>query len=213
MGEQPGGQRLGVICRHGKLEAILPRIAGARDAHGQAADFGLAATHEGHVRTVGEHLRRGRTLQRQQRATRFRHDVHRSAQMTAEMGDVVFLAGGVDHQPQAVFGARRDQVVENAAAVAREQRVAHLSGAETLYVARHQSLQRRVRVRSDETDLAHVTHVEERSAAPRLPVLGEIARRIPQRHLIPGEGRHAHLRRPVHGVERGFEKFRHGWTP
>ena len=213
MGEQPRGQCLGVVCRHGKLEAILAGVAGARHARGNAANLGLAPAHEGHVRTGGEHVCRRRPLECQQGAIRFRHHLHRSAQMAAEMSDVVRLARRVDDQPQAVLVTRRDQVVEDAAIFVREQGVAHLSGAETPDIARHQRLQRRIRVRSDQANLAHVAHVKERRSAPRLPVLGDIARRIAQRHLIAGEGRHAGVRRPVHGVERGFEKFGHRRIP
>ena len=41
--------------------------------------------------------------------------------------------------------------------------------------ARYQRLQGSVRTRSDKADLAHVTHIEERGAAARLPVLGDVA--------------------------------------
>ena len=99
-------------------------------------------------------------------------------------------AAGVDHQEQMVAGLADDQVVEDAARLVGELRVARAPRRQALDVARHQPLERRRGVGAVQSDLAHVRDVEQGGGGAAMLVLGQDAGRVLDRHLPAGERHH-----------------------
>ncbi len=83
-------------------------------------------------------------------------------QMIEEIGDVVIFGRAVDDHVDAVLAPRDHQVVENAAILGEQQRIAHLRRAKPLDVARQQRLERRVGALAGKQQLAHMADVEQR---------------------------------------------------
>ena len=128
-GAEPDGQHLGmaeqrlgdggrVLGAERDLEAVLAGIARARDDRLDAAGLDRAHVHEPHRldagEMLGEHRRRLRPLQREERAVEHLDGAGRG-QRRLEEGEVVGLAGGVDDEEQVVAAVRDHQVVEDAA--------------------------------------------------------------------------------------------------
>ena len=93
--------------------------------------------------------------------------------MRAQMRLVLGLAGGVDHQEQMVAEIRHHQVVENAAGVIGELRVALPTRRNRHDVLRHQPLQRQRGVLDlaglrPQRDLAHMRDIEQAGRAARV---------------------------------------------
>ncbi len=114
--------------------------------------------------------RRGeRTLQGDERAIVRRLQLHVGGKARADVGVVLVLARGVDDQHEAAVvgrgdGARDHEVIDDAARVVEEERVALAAEAEAAEVAGGERLERgggRVVVRAGEERLAHVRDVEE----------------------------------------------------
>ena len=129
-----------------------------------------------------------------------------------EMRVVRLLRRRVDDQEQhAVLGrigrARHHQVVEDAAVVVEQLRVALAAGREADDVARHQRLERardRLVVGADEERLAHVRDVEQAGRAAHMIVLGDDAVGVLHRHVVAGERHHAGAARDMQRVQRGL---------
>ena len=77
------------------------------------------------------------------------------------MREVGLLARGVDDEKEPVAEPRRHQIVEDAARLVEEQRVAHSHRRQRLQIAGHQRLEGRDRVGPGEPDLAHMRDVEQ----------------------------------------------------
>ena len=125
-------------------------------------------------------------------------------EMRAQMRLVLGLAGGVDDQEQMVAEIRHHQVVENAAVVIGELRVALPARRNRHDVLRHQPLQRQRRVLDlagfrPQRELAHMRDVEQAGGRARVQVFLQHAGRILHRHLVAGERNHA-CRRAPHGA-------------
>ena len=89
-----------------------------------------------------------------------------SDRLRAQMRLVLGLAGGVDHQKQMAAEIRHHQIVENAAGIIGELRVALPSRRNRQDVLRHQPLQRQRRILDPagfraQRDLAHMRDVEQ----------------------------------------------------
>ena len=95
------------------------------------------------------------------------------------------------------------QVVEDAAGLVGQQRVALPAGLERRDVAGHQPLQRRGRAVALQRRLAHVGDVEQRGVGAAVQVLGHDAGGVLHRHGVAGEGHHARAQLAVQRVERG----------
>ena len=120
---------------------------------------------------------------------------------------VRFLAAGIDHQHQMIADIAHHQVVEDAAAVLGEQRIAHPPDGETLDVRGDDALERRAGVMArlgGEAKLAHVGYVEQARLGTDLEMLGDDAARVLHRHVIAGKGNHARAQLQVQLVERGL---------
>ena len=89
-----------------------------------------------------QRLRRQRTLQGQKSAREHRLDLAGGGEVLLQVREVGVLAGGVDHEQEMIAGACHHQIVEDAAAIVGELRVALLAGLEARDVGRHQGLER-----------------------------------------------------------------------
>jgi hypothetical protein len=184
------------------------------------ADRDDAIMHEaqrGDVRRMSRENRLGfRPLQRHQREFVGAPEPHVRRQLRFEMRVVVFLAAGVHDQMERAWmawigGAGDHEIVEDAAILVQELRVALLMRLEVEDVGRAKRFQRRRRglvpaVVGQDKGLAHMRHVEQAGAAARPVVFGDDARRILDRHVVAGERNHARAQRAVaFGERRGFQ--------
>ena len=94
------------------------------------------------------------------------------------------------------------QVVDDAAGLVGQQRVALAAGLQAEHVAGHQALQRGRSRGAGQRRLAHVRDVEQRGLRAAVQVLGQHAL-VLHRHGIAGELHHAGAEGAVPGVERG----------
>jgi hypothetical protein len=102
-----------------------------------------------------------------------------------------------------------DQVVDDAAALVREQRVLRLSVADLREVVREERLEKRRHLGPLDLDLAHVRDVEDAAVGPHRPVLRDHAL-VLHGHLPAGERNHASAGGDVPLVERrAKEGLRH----
>ncbi|MDT4843046.1 hypothetical protein FQZ97_769640 [compost metagenome] len=210
LGQQRTGQGFGLGHRHGDLVAVFAGVAGAADEALHAFQAHAGELHEGHLlhfrRQAAEHLGGLGPLQGQQGAgLEQRFDLALAGQVLAQMGQVLVLAGGVDHQEQLVLGQAGDhQVVEDAALGVGEQRVALGAHRQVEDVHRHQAFQRPGRIGAAQDDLAHVRDVEQAGLLTGVQVLLEHAERVLHRHVVAGEGHHARAEFEVQGMQRGL---------
>ena len=124
----------------------------------------------------------------------------------AQVGDVGVLAAGVDDEEQVVGAPRHHQVVEDAAGVVGEERVALLALGQADDVDRHQRLERGRGVVADQAQLAHVRDVEQRRRLAALAMLGEDAGRVRDRHVVAGERHHLRAELDVQRVQRRLQQ-------
>ena len=104
-----------------------------------------------------------------------------------------------------------DQVVDDAAALVRQERVLRLAVADPVEVVREQRLEQLVRSRALDVELAHVRDVEDARVAADRSMLRDHAL-VLDGHLPAGEGNHPCPRLDVAGVERRPEQGLHGPT-
>ena len=135
---------------------------------------------------------------------------HARRQARRDVRVVGVLGRRVDDQHQhAVLGrigrARHHQVVEDAAALVGELRVALAAGREADDVAGHQRFERarhRLVVGADQERLAHVRDIEQAGRAAHMIVLGDDAVGILHRHVVAGERHHAAAARDMQRMQR-----------
>ena len=130
-----------------------------------------------------------------------RLDGHGLVEMLAKMREIGVLAGGVDDQHQAVFEPAHHQIVDDAAIIVQQQRVAHTAQRQRLQIAGYQRFQRARRVTA-QADLAHMRDVEKPSVRAGVQMLGNNAGRVLHRHLMAGERDHPRAARDVQLVQR-----------
>ncbi len=147
-------------------------------------------------------------MQRQEGALEARLDRDRGVEMRRDMREVIFLARGVDDEHQPIIGSRDDQIVEDAARLVEQQRVAHPAWREALQIAWNQRLKGARRRSAEEPDLAHMRDIEEAGVGAGMEMLGDDARGVLHRHLIAGKGDHAGAQRAVQIVKRGVPQRR-----
>ncbi len=124
-------------------------------------------------------------------------------QVLLQMTQVLFLAGGVDHQEQLVIRQPRDhQVVEDAPVGAGEQRVTLHTHRQVDDIHRHQALQRLAGIHAAQADLAHMGDVEQAGLLAGVQVFLEYAQRILDRHRVAGKRHHARTQFQVQSVQR-----------
>ncbi|MNV78274.1 hypothetical protein D3C71_1717560 [compost metagenome] len=127
--------------------------------------------------------------------------------MRLQEGQVLVLAGGVDHQEQRVVAQVGDhQVVEDAALLIGEHGIALHAHRQVDDVHRHQAFQGLGRIAAAQDDLAHVRHVEQPRLLTGVQVFLEHAERVLHRHVVAGERHHACAQFQVQGVQRGLEQ-------
>ena len=185
-----------------QLDAFLARIAGAADHHLDAVELAHGMGESGRLRQA-EGLDRCRPLHREERVL-----VRRVSHLGAP--DLALLdpperrlpVARVDDE-QRVAGAEPvgDQVVDDAAALVREQRVLRLAVAEPAEVVREQALQQVRLPRPLDVQLAHMGDVEDAPVAADGEVLRDHAL-VLDGHLPAGEGNHSRAERHVAIVQR-----------
>ena len=193
------GERLGLVCRNRDLVAVLAGIAGARDVAVDAGDGQRAHVHEAHSGRFGHERREHglglRALQRDQRTVVVKHDVAGRRKPGLKMGKIVGLAGCIDHEHEVVAAIGDHEVVEDAAPVVRQERIALASRLQSEDVDGNQRLQRQRGVLDPAAlgphgDLAHMRDVEQPGRLPGMQMLLDDAAVVLQRHRISGEGHH-----------------------
>jgi len=148
-----------------------------------------------------QHRGRRRALQCQERALELRLDRDRAIEICPQMCEIGLLARRVDDEHQPILNARRHQIVEDAAPVVQQQRVAHLPRHQRLQIARDQRLQRARRLGTAQPDLTHMRNIEEAGLGAGVQVLGDDAARVLHRHLIAGERHHFGAARAVQLIQ------------
>ena len=148
-----------------------------------------ARPHVGELRLMRRHRGGGfRALNRHQRAIVQPFELGFAFQVGGDLGEVAVLAGGVDHDEQAVVvGLAGHQVVEHAAIGRQQQRIAR-ARFQALVVAGDQFLEHPERI-SSRNWLAHVRHVEQPRVLARPAVLRQHAV-VLHRHVVAGEPDH-----------------------
>ena len=124
------------------------------------------------------------------------------------VGDVLVAAAGVDDHEQAVGAARHHQVVEDAAVVSGEERIALLEQAQVDDVDGHEGLERGGGVVAHQQHLAHVGDVEQAGLGAGVLVLGHHAGGVLDRHVVAGEGHHLGAQFEVQRVQGGLVQGR-----
>jgi hypothetical protein len=94
-----------------------------------------------------------------------------------------------------------DEIVDDPAALVRQERVLRLAVPDAIEVVREHSLEERVRARPVHVDLAHVRDVERAGVGPHCAVLLDDAC-VLDGHLVPREGHHARAESDVALVQR-----------
>ena len=209
LAQQPLGDSGRLLGRHRDLEPVLAGIAGAGDAAQRAGDRHLGGAHKRHAlnprREPRQHRGRRRALQCQERALELRLDRDRAIEICLQMREIGLLARRVDDEHQAIASflgdARRHQIVEDAAPVVQQQRVAHLPRHQRLQIARDQRLQRARRLGAAQPDLTHMRDIEEAGLGARVQVLGDDAGGVLHRHLVAGERHHFGAARAVQLIQ------------
>ena len=120
---------------------------------------------------------------------------------TLEVGHVGAAVAGVDDEQVAALAAVGDEVVDDAAALVREQRVLRLPGGEPVEVVREHALQERVGAAAADLHLPHVRDVEDAGGGAHGAHLVDHAR-VLHGHLPTGEGDEAPARFRVAAVQR-----------
>ena len=200
----------GVLCHAEELAAVLAGIAGAVDHHLDAVDTALGER-ERLRRRQAEPLDRERPLDGQEPVLA-RDVAHVRTRDLAllQPPEVGVLVRGVDdeHVPERLEPVR-DQVVDDPAALVRQERVLRLPRFDAVEVVREQALQQLVRARSFDLDLAHVRDVEHAGVDANRPVLLDHPF-VLNGHLPAGEGHHPRAERDVTIVERRpLQRLRH----
>ena len=127
--------------------------------------------------------------------------------MRLQVGQVLVLAGGVDHQEQRVVAQVGDhQVVEDAALLIGEHGIALHAHRQVDDIHRHQAFQGLGGIAAAQGDLAHVRDIEQAGLLAGVQVFLEHAQRVLHRHVIAGERHHARTQFQVQGVQWGLEQ-------
>ena len=150
---------------------------------------------------------RARALQRQQRLILHEVDRHLVGHVVEKIRDIVILGRAVDDDIHPVLAPGHHQVVQDAAIVGEQQRVAHAVHAQAGHVAGQHRLQRSVLTLAGEQHLAHVADVEQPGLFARPQMLGHDAF-ILDGHLVSGERHHPAPAGAVPSVERQLQDRR-----
>ena len=216
---QSGRLDLGLFCKQpdqafgvgggdGYLIAVLAGVTGPGDEARGTADLERVRGHERHGRRArletGQHRRGRRSLKGDHGAVPEDFQFRPAADVVLDVGEVVLLAGRVDHQEKAGTAIRHHQVVDDAAPFVGQDRVTGLAFGQAPEVARHQGFQRLGGAVAQKVGLTHVGNVEQRSLPAGVQVFGDDAAGVLERHPIAGERHHLGALLPVKGIERGF---------
>jgi hypothetical protein len=107
---------------------------------------------------------------------------------------------------QAALTMSDHQIVEDAAVLVREERVALLADGEVDDVHRHERFECLGGIGTDHAQLAHVRDVEQRRGLAAVSVLFQDALGVGHRHLVAGELHHLGAELQMERVQRRAEK-------
>lgn len=207
--EERARDGLRMVRRDRNLESVLTRVARAADPHIDAFDAEGPGAHEDQRRHLagepGESVHGLRALQREQRQIGAVDERDGGWQMRHHVGDVAVLGGAVDDDVEMIAAIRGHQVVDDAAVVVEQQRIAHAVLAQREEIARHQLLERRGGPLAADFELAHVADVEQAGALARPAVLGHDAFEL-HGHGIARERHHAAAQLAVQAIQRQCER-------
>src|SRR5262245_51560609 len=208
--QERGPELLGLVGGSIELEAVLTRVAGARDQRRHLRDGAAlepVVTDLGDV-AIGEpaNQRLGlRPLHRDEPGALGRVTPARILHLAGLLGDprpVLFDVPRV-HREQIVRVAYAvdGQIVDDRPVRIAEERVVDLAHLQGRHVVGGQTLERRERARALHLEFAHVAHVEETDGGAHRPVLFDDAG-VLHRHLPAPERHHARAGLDVRLVER-----------
>ena len=196
-GQKRAGKALDHAFGHGNFKAILAGVA--RAGHPQIGAFPeeRCGIHETHRGNAGDQPRqrgfRQRSLQRQQAAAL---DHGHTGHMGAQMGNVSLGHRGIDDQKQVIAAVRHHQIVQDAARVIGEHRIALPIEPQPRDIDRHQSLERRNGARGQD-HLPHVAHVEQPRGGAGVQMLFQHPHRILHGHVPARKGDHLRPQFPM----------------
>ncbi len=202
--------------RHEELEAVLARVAGARERGTDARHFPMrepVVPDGGEIdRRQALHNRRGlRPLHGDQGITIGGvHDRHLAGlrRVLRDPGVVLLDVRGVDDEQIVLLGEAVDQHVVDECAFGRgECRVLRLAVLQLRCVVRRDVLDGGQRIGTRQLDLPHVRDVEEAGRGAHGHVLGGDAR-VLDRHVPAAERHHPRSEGDVSGMERGLLEAR-----
>src|SRR6266498_1971811 len=191
-----------VLCHHEQLAPVLPGVSGPVHHGLDSVDLALLESELLRLRK-SEPLDRARPLNREQRVlVRDVADVGTGDFPLLEPLEIRLAVGRVDDQQKAMLAQTvGDQVIDDPAALVRQEGVLGLARADLLQVVGQGRLEELARAWPFHLELAHVRDVEDAAVSPHGPVLGADAL-VLNRHLPAGEGHHARSERDVPVVKR-----------
>ena len=172
-------------------------------------DKALAGHEDQPAHTRHQALQRGggqRPLQGQQRRIGQRRDLATRTDVPLHMGGICHLAGPVDDDQKIRRAAGEHQVIQDAGVGIEQHAVALAPGCEADDVDRHERLQSRHSVNTDNAELPHVRDIKQAGCVAGVQVFGHQACRILNRHAVTGKGNHARTQFQVQVVQRGAEQ-------
>ncbi|MCY1534441.1 hypothetical protein D9M68_698140 [compost metagenome] len=128
--------------------------------------------------------------------------------VTLQVGEVLILAGSIDHHEEFVLGQARDhQVIEDSAFDIGEQRIALHADRQIDDIDRHQAFQSNSCLSAAQDDLPHVGDIEQAGLLAGVQVLLEHTQRVLHWHVVASERHHARAEFEVQRVQWSLGKI------
>ncbi len=162
----------------------------------------LHESERGHLRHMPrQHCGRLGPLQGEQRVLVHVLKRDRVGQVFAHVRDVVPLGRAVHHQIERIFQPRDHQIIQHAAIIVDQQRIALLTDLQGRKIDRQDRFERGIKAFARQHQLAHVGDIEQARILARPGVFCHDPF-ILDRHLIAGERHHPRALCPVPAIER-----------
>jgi hypothetical protein len=142
-----------------------------------------------------------RALKRKQGRIFHMIDGNAVRQLAAHVRQIVPFRSAVHDQIQILSGVGHHQIVDNPTIARQQQRIAHPVGPQSGHVARDEALERFRRTLTRQSQLTHMTDVEQPGMLPGPQMLGHDAFEL-NRHFIAGEWHHPPPMRAMPAIER-----------
>ena len=145
-------------------------------------------------------------LQGQQGAVVQVIDRYLIGQVLTQVTDIVPLGCAVYDQIEAVAPTRDHQVIQHAAILIQQERIARAMGLQRRQIDRQYGFKRGFHALTRNVELAHMADIEQPGAFPRPEVFGDDPF-VLDGHPVSGEFDHPPVTGPVPGIERQGEHF------